>query len=810
MHEVAAPHSRWVWRRWIAAGAAVLVLAGLTWWIYRPAINARPSVAVWSFTSITEDPSSAWLSTALSEVLSTELAVDGKLRSIPGETIARMRQELALTEADDLSLETIQRIGKSLSTDFIAVGSYRAFEENTDRRLSLDLRLLATQDGEARTTIEHAGLEAELYDLVTEVASSLRKELGAGRLSFADEARVRATLPTDPEAFRHYLEGLDRLRSFDALTARDSLGRAIEIDPDYALAHAVLSQAWSALGYDLQAELSAKRAYELAEGLPREENLRIEGRYYQEAKEWQKAIDIYQELWRSFPDNLDYGLRLAEVQITAGRGPDALATVERLHTLPLPAGDDPRIELVEAAAAFSVADHRAQLAAAERAVEKARALGASILVAEALRSKGEASFQLFQSDEAETALSEASRLFTEAGDQGKVAQVLSSIANVLNYEADHAGAARLYQQALSIHREIGQRGEVALIQNNLAVLLFNRGDLGPARTMLEEAVAVGRELGDRHSEATYLDTLVEVLLRQGDLRAARELAQEELTLYQQIGNRSWSAWSYFNLGRVALAAGDVRRARELHETALVISDELAEPYLTGYVLDGLARSLLAAGDLVTASRMATDSLDIRSDLGGTATLADSQVTAALILLENGPLTEAEALARRAIHLFDQEARPDDQALATSILARVLLAQGRRRDSEAALDAATARAEISQNPTVRLTVAMDTARLLAATGRRAEALRRLEAAAAEARRLGLVSLELEARLAWGEAELAAGGRPTSRASARARLEALAADAIKAGFDLIADKAAAVGSRSGTPIILPSSALRTTPE
>ena len=55
---------------------------------------------------------------------------------------------------------------------------------------------------------------------------------------------------------------------------------------------------------------------------------------------WKHSIEIYQTLFRFFPDSIDYGLRLARVQQAAGNGKAALATLESLRRLPAPDRDD--------------------------------------------------------------------------------------------------------------------------------------------------------------------------------------------------------------------------------------------------------------------------------------------------------------------------------------------------------------------------------------------------------------------------------------------------------------------------------------
>jgi tetratricopeptide (TPR) repeat protein len=90
---------------------------------------------------------------------------------------------------------------------------------------------------------------------------------------------VLASVPANLEAARLYSEGLARLEKLDALAARDLLEKAIAADPNHALSHSGLAQAWAALGYDAKAVEEAKRALDLSANLPREQRLSIEGNY---------------------------------------------------------------------------------------------------------------------------------------------------------------------------------------------------------------------------------------------------------------------------------------------------------------------------------------------------------------------------------------------------------------------------------------------------------------------------------------------------------------------------------------------------
>ncbi len=773
-------------KRWILPLlAAVAVLAFGLWWRWSSeADTRRPTLAVMGFKNLSGRAEMEWMSTALAELFAAELAAGGDLRLVTGESVARMKLELAVPTSEALAADTLHSIRRNLGTDLVLVGSYLALDDE-GKTLRLQPRLQPTDDGET-ILVTATGSESELFELVSRAALGLRKGLGLGGISSQEKAAVQATLSANQEANRLYFEGLEKLRGFDVPAARDSLRQAVEAEPSFALAHAALSEAWRALGFDREALASAKSAYEQAEGLPREQVLSIQGRFYEADSRWQEAIDTFRTLSDIAPDNVDYGLRLAEVQTSAGRGRHALITIEELRKLPEPAREDPRIDLARANAAYSLSDYQAMVAATTKAENKGRALKAKVLVAEALYTKGRALRRLGSNPAAAEALQEAWTIFAEVGDRGKVAQALTSIAVLSKFKGDLTGAEQLYRQALSIHRQTGNRKETSRLLNNLAIVIQERGDLATASSMLEEAVTIAREDGRPSGVAGYQEALAQVRLAQGDLRAARTLAEEALAIFGEISSRGPQAWVHYALGRIVFAAGEVTSAGRELDAALAICDEIGNKSLSGRVRSAQGEVLLSAGDLDAAATALDYALAIRSELGEKGMIAQTQLIRGQLLIETERFSEAEALMREVTGELSKEARSDDEITATTVLARALLAQGRLAEAGEVEARARLRAKDSQNPAIRLSVAITDARLLAAAGELAPALRELEAALAEATDLGMLGLAFEARLALGEIEIASGA--AGDAVGEARLQALAEEAGSAGFGLIARAAA----------------------
>jgi serine/threonine protein kinase/tetratricopeptide (TPR) repeat protein len=786
---------RYLSRRIAVAAVAVLSLAVLMGFLalrYRgdsPATTpSRKSVAVLGFRNLAGQESAAWLSTALAEMLTTELAAGEKLRAIPGETVARMRVDLSLPESSSFAPDTLARIRSYLGADMLILGSYLVLD-GTPNKVRLDLRLQDSTNGDVLATISDEGYPTELLDLVSRSGAQLRERLGVGTLGENEASSLQAALPATPEAAQFYSEGLQKLRLFDAGGARPLLEKAVAADPRYALAHSALATAWSMLGYGSRAQDDARRALDLSKGLAREEQLLVEGRYRETAMEWNQAAEVYRTLFGFFPDNLDYGLRLAAAQTSAGKASDALATVSKLRGFPAPDGDNPRIDLAEARAAGVLSDFRRQQAMAAQAVIKGQATGAKLVVAGARLIEGSALAEIGDLQLATSALENARQLYNAAGDRWDAANAATNLAYVFMKSGDLARAKTIYQDSLSLYRELGDRKGAAAGLVSLANIFRSEGNLVQARIMHQEALAIYRETGDRIGEAKSQNNMANILSLVGELTEARRMYEAALPVFREVGDRNGAATVLSNLADLHVEQGDLLSAAALHEESQVLFRALGNKSSLAYELSRTGDLLLIKGDMRGARARHEEALALRTELGEKGSIGDSQLALAQISLQEGSLAAAERAAKLAIEQFRSANRADDESSGLAVLARSLLAQGRTAESEQAIRRAQELSQRSSDRRIRLSVAISAASIRAALGDAAQPLSDLIIIVREARNAGLVSLELEARLILGQIEASAG----RLRDARDRLEALEAEALSRGYKSIADRAAAARRR-----------------
>ena len=707
-------------------------------------VRMRRSVAVFGFRNLTGTPADNWLSSAFAEMLNTELAADGRLRLISGEDVARTRRDLPLGDEDSLAKATLERVRAESGADMVVLGSYTALPGKGQKRIRLDIRLQDTSRGEIVIEQAFVGGEDDLFELVGQAGTALRRSLGTGSVSMQASAQARAALPTKPLAVRLYSQGQARMWDFDFIQARDLLIQAVAVEPDFPLSHSALSGAWQHLGYLLKARNEAERARSLSGQLGPEERLSIEGQYFSAMGDSQKTIAAYQNLVSMFPDNLDYGLRLADEQRHTNSA-DALRTLTALRRLPAPAGDDPRIDMIEARAWIAKDFARAQ-ALGRSAVEKGTAQGSGLLVARAygilceMGGNGSSTSQTIQDCE------RAREGYAAAGDRNNEARVLNDFAGLYYSMGELDRSEGFFRQAITVFSKLGEIEGLTTASSNLGDILFARGDLAGAERALSEALPGYKELGDKDGVALTLNDLAEISRRRGDLESASTMYQQAKTFAQEIDDKS------------AIA----------------------------YVLHGMGDLLSDRGDLPGARRSYEEALLLRKQIGEMQLAAETELAIARLSIEDGQAFEAETVIRRCKEQFHQNQQADDEFSAGTVLIAALVSEGKLGDAAAQVDAQKPLAAKSANELLRLQFDLAAARLKLASDHPESSRKELESALRNAAVHQFLEVQFEARLALAQLEKKVHRDSVSKAD----LLALEGDAHRKGFGLIATKASSV--------------------
>jgi tetratricopeptide (TPR) repeat protein len=742
---------------------------------------ARRAIAVLSFLNVSKRPDQAWLATTLPEMLTTELGAGGNLRTIAGEDVTRMKSDLGLPDADSYGAETLQRVGKILEAENIVTGSYLAPGTG---QLRLDLRLQNAQTGETVDTISVNGKGeqvADLVELIGRAGGQLRQKLGVEGNPPAAETVLKASLPASPVAAQLYAEGIEKLRRMDGRGAIESLQKATQKAPEYALAHSAMAEAWSLLGYDDRALAEEQRALSLAGSLSAEDRGLIQGRLYEFASEWDKAATYYLSLRTLYQDDLDYGLRQANAQVRGGKPKEALATISELRGVPGSAGEDPRIDLRAAEAAEMMGDFKAQDASAARASEKATHQGSRRLAASAEWHRCTALVNLGDAAMAKPACEKARDSAKAVDDALLEARSLTGLGYAFSDQGDHASALQCHKQALQLVRGIGAQRDIAGALLNIANLIYASGDLKAAHRYYQESLETSRAINNKQGILDAEGGLAADLVASGDSDAALRIYEDMLKTAREVGDQKNASFALSGMSMILFEQGDFRGARTRIQEAVKLTQGAGMKGDYASALSTLGDINLAQDRLEDAAKNYHESQQLNQQLGDKSGQATNDASLATLALEEGRSAEAESLALKAADAFQEQKNADLETDALATLARALMAEGKLAEARKAV--VRGKALPAQDESIRLKLVITEAALLTREGKSPDAERIVSDAIQRATQRKWKRSEFEARLAKVEIE----SLPNATTSSKQLAKRLQSDATTAGFALIGRKA-----------------------
>jgi eukaryotic-like serine/threonine-protein kinase len=242
------------------------------------------------------------------------------------QTLQMMGQQTTEHISSDLAKEICQRVGARASI----TGSISGL--GTQYVISLKAVNCTNGDALARQQGEAASKERILAAL-GDAASKLRSDLGESLSSVRKyDAPLEEATTTSLEALKAF--SMARRISRDKGTSEGIpfLKRAVELDPNFAMAYTSLSTSYYNLNQIDLAIASIQKAFELRDRVTERERSHITTLYYDIATgETEKATEGYKQWMQTYPRDGVVHANLADEFMIAGRYPEAV-DAERTNT----------------------------------------------------------------------------------------------------------------------------------------------------------------------------------------------------------------------------------------------------------------------------------------------------------------------------------------------------------------------------------------------------------------------------------------------------------------------------------------------
>jgi DNA-binding CsgD family transcriptional regulator/tetratricopeptide (TPR) repeat protein len=572
--------------------AAVALVAWKPWQKERATgvVPPAPALAVLDFENVSGDPDLEKWATGFPTLLTTDLLQSRRLRTVGSDLVYGALRKHGLAASRRFSREELRRLSRELKADYLLCGSLmKAGNAIVVTTFLQDARTGDTVRTDRIVCADEQGLLDEADALVRQIKSGLaQRSAPAGEDVDLDVEDLTTSYAL---AYRYYAEALRYHATGDYEQSLLMLKKAVELDPQFAMAYRLMSVDARNLGYYAQEIDYMRTAFDLSGRLPensRERHL-IRACYYSLSETaFPLAVEAYQAVLEGHPDDIvannnlamlyfdleDYAAaaRCAEVPIrrgtdnpfpyhtraislnALGRGGDAVRLLESYHA------EHPANRLVYETLLDIHIDNR-DFTAAGAVLERAVSVfpdpswsywrGTVLFHTRGGAAAGEEFRRLFLMEEAPWFLKAHAQLGAVAMARGKFRE-----------------AAEEFGKGAEVAETTGQHDWVSGFRLDRGQACLDAGDAAAAVAEAGKAVEAGRKASQGYRLTVALTFLATAHLAAGDAMAAEATAAQSLVLAVTGKTPRLQREHEFLRGLIELEAGRPAEAVKLIEKAV--------------------------------------------------------------------------------------------------------------------------------------------------------------------------------------------------------------------------------------------------
>jgi TolB-like protein/Tfp pilus assembly protein PilF len=319
-------------RNMIMLIATGVVISAATGFFLLPRLAAHKvdkSIAVLPFENLSDEKENAYFADGIQDDVLTNLSKVGDLRVISRTSVMQYRGKPP----------NVRDIGRALGVSNILEGSIR----RSGNKVRLNVQLIDANTDEHLWAKEYDRDLTDVFAIQSEIAQEIANALKA-KLSPEEKSQMTTKPTENDEAYRAYAEAHNlsgEVEDFGKLKQSEQLyQRAIELDPNFALAIARYSQleSWIARDVDRTAERRqkahtlAERALALQPDLP-EAHLARGYSYYWGDNNYDAALKEFEIAQQGLPGEAEVYLAIGAIQRRQGKWAESNANFEKAVSL---------------------------------------------------------------------------------------------------------------------------------------------------------------------------------------------------------------------------------------------------------------------------------------------------------------------------------------------------------------------------------------------------------------------------------------------------------------------------------------------
>jgi TolB-like protein/Tfp pilus assembly protein PilF len=310
-------------------GALVSIAAGFFLLPRAVAHKVDKSIAVLPFENLSDDKDNAYFADGIQDDVLTNLSKIGDLKVISRTSVMQYRARPS----------NVRDIGKALGVSNILEGSVR----RSGNRVRVNVQLIDANTDEHIWANDYDRDVTDVFAIQSDLAHEIANALQA-TLSPAEKSQMTRKPTENGEAYLAFVQAHDLSCAYEDLKklkqSEQLYQRAIELDPNFALAFARYSQleSWMLRTHEAASEhreksrTLAERALQLQPDLP-EAHLALGYSYYWGDNNYEAALKEFEIAQRALPNESEVYLAIGAIQRRQGKWAESTANLEKAVSL---------------------------------------------------------------------------------------------------------------------------------------------------------------------------------------------------------------------------------------------------------------------------------------------------------------------------------------------------------------------------------------------------------------------------------------------------------------------------------------------
>ncbi|HSC45206.1 MAG TPA: protein kinase [Candidatus Acidoferrum sp.] len=294
---ISSPRSnRWLWAAIAAAVLIAAIAGGLIFTKRTSALTEKDSILLTEFVNTTGD---AVFDGTLKQALATQLEQSPFLNIVPESQIQKALQYMGRPSGERITSEVGREICQRENIKAMMIGSIAGLGSH----YVVQLKAVNSQTGDA---IASEQVEVESKEQVLKgmdrAATQIRQKLGESLTTvkqFATPLEQATTSSLD--ALKAYSAGHANHAKLNDHDAIPFFKKAVEIDPNFAMAWAEMGVSQGNEGMAQGSEQALKKAFDLQERSSDLERFYINGHYFNTIGDLDKSVDTYEQWHKAYP-----------------------------------------------------------------------------------------------------------------------------------------------------------------------------------------------------------------------------------------------------------------------------------------------------------------------------------------------------------------------------------------------------------------------------------------------------------------------------------------------------------------------------